>query len=101
MAPGELIAVSGTMASILGVFLAISTAINNRTLREESSHTREILGRIEQGLREESSHTREILSRIEQGHNEARKEMAEAIKYLADLIRIEDEKTRQAIRSPS
>jgi hypothetical protein len=57
--------------------------INNRTLKEET-----------RGLRE-------ILLRIEQGQTEARKEMAEAITYLAQLIVLEDEKTRQAIKASS
>ncbi len=90
MSLGELIAVTGTMASILGIFLTISTAINNRTLREESQHTREILARIEQGQNE---------ARKEMA--EARSEMAEAIRHLADLIQFEGEKTRQTIRTPS
>jgi len=66
---GELIAVAGTMASVLGVFLAISIAINNKTRREESQHTRE------------------ILARIEQGQNEARKAMAEARSTMAAVGR--------------
>jgi len=32
---------------------------------------------------------------------EARHEMAEALKYLADLIRLDGERTRQAVRAPS
>ena len=69
MSLGELIAVAGTMASVLGVFLAISIAINNKTRREESQHTRE------------------ILARIEQGQNEARKAMAEARSKMAAVRR--------------
>ncbi len=86
----ELIAVAGTMAIVLGVFLTAYGLINNRTLKEESRHTREILDRIERGqeeLRRESA--------------EARKEMAEAIKALGELIRHEGERTRQAVRAPS
>lgn len=68
-------------ATILGVFLTIYGLINNRTLKEESRNTRE------------------ILSRIEQGQSEARKEMAEAIKYLAQLIVAAAEKTREDIKA--
>lgn len=68
-------------ATILGVFLTIYGLINNRTLKEESRNTRE------------------ILSRIEQGQSEARKEMAEAIKYLAQLLVAETEKTREDIKA--
>ena len=71
----------GTMATILGVFIAIYGMINNRTLKEEA-----------RGLRE-------ILLRIEQGQNEARREMAEAIKRLGELIVLEGERTREAVRA--
>ncbi len=74
----ELLGVVSAMATILGVFLTIYGVINNRTLKEEF--------RI----------TRDMLARIDQGQQEARKQMAEAIKYLADLIRAEGERTRQA-----
>ncbi len=53
---------------ILAVFLAIYVVINNRTLKEESRHTREILNRIEQGQKETAA-----------AMAEARKEMAEAL----------------------
>ena len=83
------------MATILGVFLTIYAIINNRTLKEGLKATREILDRIELGQREDSKATRQILARIELGQNEARREMAEAIRYLGDLIHLEGEKTRQ------
>ena len=78
----ELLGVVSAMATILGVFL-IYGVINNRTLKDEF--------RI----------TRDMLARIDQGQQEARKEMSEAIKYLADLIRTEGERTRQAVRTSS
>ena len=90
----QLLTLGGTMATILGVFLTFYAMINNRTLKEESKNTREV-------LLEESKHTREILLRIEQGQAEARKEMAEAIKALGGLIRSEGEQTRDAIRARS
>jgi hypothetical protein len=74
-------------ATILGVFLTIFGLINNRTLKEESRNTREILGKIEQGQSEARKETAE-----------ARKEMAEAIKYLGQLIVAEAERTREAIK---
>lgn len=87
----ELLALAGTMTTIFGVFITVYAIINGRSirgiLREEAEHTREILGRIEQGQTEAR---REIA--------EARKEMAEAIKYLGQLIVSESEKTRQAIK---
>jgi hypothetical protein len=75
-------------ATILGVFLTIYGLINNRTLKEESRNTREILSRIEQG----QSEARKEMA-------EARKEMAEAIKYLAQLIVAEAEKTREDVKA--
>ena len=101
----QLLTLGGTMATILGVFLTLYAMINNRTLKEESKNTRDV-------LLEESKHTREILLRIEQGQAEARKEvaeamaearkeMAEAIKGLGGLIRSEGEQTRDVIRARS
>lgn len=77
----EGMALVGTMATILGVSLAIYGIINNRTLKEEA-----------RGLRE-------ILLRIEQGQNEARREMAGAIQRLGELIVLEGEKTRETVRA--
>ena len=88
----EALALVGTMATILGVFITIYGLINNRTLKEEAKSIREI-------LLGESKSTKEILLRIEQGQNEARKEMAEAIRYVADLICLESEKTRETVRA--
>jgi hypothetical protein len=46
----EWLTVFGFTAAILGVFLTIYGMINNKTLKEESRLTREILLRIEEGL---------------------------------------------------
>ena len=89
MSLGQLLAVGGTMASILGVFLTIYGVINNRTVKETARYIGDLITTMDR-------EHREILLRIDQGQAEARKEMAEAIKYLADLIRVESEKTRQA-----
>ena len=88
----EALALVGTMTTILGVCIAIYGLINNRTLKEVARGIRE-------SLQQEAKNTREILLRIEQGQTEARKEMAEAIRYVADLIRLESERTREAIRA--
>ena len=99
----EALALVGTMATILGVFIAIYGLINNRLLKKEAGDTRQILQDQAKGLREiiqeEAKNTREILLRIEQGQTEARKEMAEAIRYVADLIRVESDKTRETVRA--
>jgi hypothetical protein len=39
-----------------------------------------------------------LLAHIQQGQEEARREMAEALRYIADLIVSESEKTRQILR---
>ena len=72
----QVLGLVSAMATILGVFLTISGVINNRTLKEEFRMTRE------------------MLDRMDRGHQEA-------TKYVADLIRAEGEKTRQAINAPS
>ena len=104
----EMLGLVSAMATILGVFLTIYAMINNRVLKAESQHTREMLARMDH------EHG-EILRRIEQGQQEAqnntaearremaeaRREMAEAIKYVADLVRAEGDRTRQAVRAPS
>ena len=97
----EMLALVGAMATNMGVFLTIYGMLNNRVLKEESAHTREILDRMD---REHG----EIMKRMEQGQQniqkevaESRREMAGAIKYLADLIRAEGERPRQAVRAPS
>jgi len=77
----EAMALVGTMATILGVFITIYGIINNRTLKAEA-----------QGIRE-------ILLRMEQGQSEARREMAEAIERLGQLIVVEGERTREAVRA--
>ena len=86
----DLITITGTSATVLGIFLTFYALINNRILRRESQATREILER-------ESQATREILDRIDRGQQEARREMAEALKRIAELIVAEGERTRIAI----
>ena len=97
----EAVAVMGFMATILGVFMTIYGLINNRTLKVETKGIREILLLNTRTLEEEARGIREILVRIEQGQNEARKEMADAIRSLGELIRSEGEKTRDAVRARS
>ena len=86
----EAVGLVGAMATILVVFMTIYGLINNRTLKEEMKSVREILLRIEQGQNE-----------ARREGSQARNEMAEAIRHVADLIVLEGEKTRQAIRAPS
>ncbi|MDI6793673.1 MAG: hypothetical protein QME81_12560 [bacterium] len=78
----ENLALVGTAATILGVFLTVYAIINNKTLKKESKLTRE-------ALEKESSLTREMI-----------KETTEyVVKYLGDLIVAEGGRTRKAIES--
>jgi F0F1-type ATP synthase membrane subunit b/b' len=115
----ENLAIMGTMATILGVFLTIYGILNNRVMRaavesirdlirEFRQETVELLDRIERGqeelrreaaeLRREVAETRREVAEARREAAEARREMAEAIKYVASLIVSESERTRQAIR---
>jgi hypothetical protein len=49
-------------------------------------------------MKESHQDTMAVLDMIEKGHTEARKEMAETLKYIAQLIVSEGEKTRQIIK---
>lgn len=75
----DLITISGTSATVLGVFLTFYAWINNRILRREGQAIRE------------------ILNRMDERQQEARKEMAEALKRIAELIVAEGERTREAV----
>ena len=70
----EAVALVGTMATILGIFITIYGLINNRVLKEEAKSIREILDRMDRGHQETSKH-------------------------VADLIRLEGEKTRETVRA--
>ena len=94
----QLIAVAGTMASILGVFLAAHARYNNQLVKEESRHTREILARIELGQEEARRETVEARKEMAEAFRKMDEGHRETIKYLADLIRSEGDRTRQAIR---
>ena len=94
----QLIAVAGTMASILGVFLAAHARYNNKLVKEESRHTREILTRIEEGQKEARKEMAEAFRKMEETLRKMDEGHRETIKYLADLIRSEGDRTRQAIR---
>lgn len=78
----ENLALVGTAATILGVFLTVYAIINNKTFKKESKLTRE-------ALEKKSSLTREMI-----------KETTEyVVKYLGDLIAAEGGRTRKAIES--
>ncbi len=111
----ELLALAGIMSTILGAFITAYAIINGRNTRKILTRMGEGLirmgesfMRMEEGvikMGEEYIETRkelrEILIRMEQGQDEARKEMAEAIKYLGQLIVSESEKTRKVLKAPS
>lgn len=106
----EALGLVSAMVTILGVFLTIYAIINNKTLKEESKNTREM-------IKESSEGARELLARMERGQEDARKEvaaamtaigqavtdsrkeMADAIGRVAELIRVEGQATREAMRT--
>ena len=84
----EAVALVGTMATILGVFITIYGLINNRVLKEEAAGIREMLDRMDR--RHEEGR---------QAASEARGELAEILKRLGELVVSEGEKTREAARA--
>lgn len=82
---GENLALIGTAATILGVFLTIYAIVNNKTLKKERKLTREIIA-------EETRLTREVIKEITEM-------IKETIQYLGNLIVAEGDKTRRAIVS--
>ncbi|MEW6619790.1 MAG: hypothetical protein AB1422_10725 [bacterium] len=76
----ESLALVGTAATILGVFLTVYGVVNNKTLKHETKLTRET-------IEEESKLTREMI-----------KETTEYLaKYLGDLIVADGGRTRLAM----
>lgn len=92
----ELIALVGTMATILGLFLTMYALINNKTLKEESKLTRES---VEKVITEESRLTREIIAKIDERSGETLRGIGDTLKEVARLIVAESEKTRQTIKA--
>lgn len=76
----EMLALVGTAATILGVFLTGYAIINNKTLKRESGLTRETTEKL---MKEESRLTREMIK--------------EVTEYLGNLIVVEGNKTRSAM----
>ncbi len=76
----QLLTLVGTMATILGVSLAIYALINNKTLKSESRLTREMIVKMEEGLKE------------------TLKEIAHLIQKTQELIVAEGERTRREIK---
>lgn len=72
----EVLALVGTSATILGVFLTVYGIINNRTLKNESRLTREM-------IKETVAETREM---IKETAAEISKMISESTKYLGQLI---------------
>lgn len=55
----EVLTLGGTMATILGVFLAIYAIINNRTLKEEARRTQELINKMDERTAKASADSRE------------------------------------------
>lgn len=91
----ELLALVSASVTILGVFLAIHVRMNNKLLKEESRHTREILERMEKEHAEARKEMAETLRRMD----ETLREVARGQERIAHLIVAEGEKTRQVVTS--
>ena len=87
----------GLAATILGVFLTLYGIINNRTVKDGFRNTQEILSRIERGQEEARKEMAEAFRRMDETLRRMDEGHRESIKYLADLIRSEGDRTRQAI----
>ncbi|MEW6679886.1 MAG: hypothetical protein AB1297_02535 [bacterium] len=116
MAFWQLLTLVGTMATILGVSLAIYALINNKTLKTEERLTREEIRLSREEMKTEASLTREMIAKMEEGIKETlreiaqmtqmiavgQKEMTQMIalgqKEIAHLIVAEGERTRREIR---
>ncbi len=87
----EALALVGTAATILGVFLTIYGVVNNKTLKQETKLTRETIA-------EESKLTRETITEETKLTREMIKETTEYLaKYLGDLIVADGNRTRLAM----
>jgi ribosomal protein L30/L7E len=98
----ENLALVGTAATILGVFLIGYAIVNNKTLKKESKLTREVLAETiekeskltREVIAEETKLTREMIAKETSLVREMIKEIAE---YLGNLIVAEGERTRKSI----
>ncbi len=123
----EILTFGGVMTTILGVFLTLYAIINNRTLKAEAKNINELINEFRrehqetmrmmsanldefrrehqktmQILSENLKESRERLDEFRREHSEKmdgfRKSHEEMIKYIADLIVANGERTRQEIR---
>ena len=118
----EMLALVSVMATILGLFLTIYALINNKTLKEESRLTRElidknvaesqkILNRMEENMERNVAGSQKILNRMEEDMErmegnarqmernllQGTQETKRILEKIAELIATEGQKTRQAI----
>ncbi|MEW6006995.1 MAG: hypothetical protein AB1595_02420 [bacterium] len=119
MAFWQLLTLVGTMATILGVSLAVYALINNRTLKAEERLTREEIRLSREEMKTETKLTREIIVKMEEGLKEilreiakktdeiaqmtafiasGQKEIAHLIQKTQELIVVEGERTRREIK---
>ncbi len=112
----EWFTVMGTTATIMGVFLTVYGILNGRStrrllremheevrseIRAMHENTMRVLERIEAGQREMRAEFARIMERMDETvrrMDETMRRMDETLKHIAELIVIEGERTRQAIR---
>ncbi len=102
----------GIAITILAVVITYLAWRNGRWMKQSHQDTVDLIKQLHQNamdwMRQTHGDVVALLDRIEKGQNEtrkevveARKEMAESIRYLAQLIVSESEKTRQEIKARS
>ncbi len=98
----QLLTLVGTMATILGVFLAVYALINNKTLKTESRLTREMIVKMEEGIKEtlnKMDGTLKEIAHLIVVQGEGLKEIAHLIQKTQELIIVEGERTRREIKA--
>ena len=83
----QILAIVGTAATILGVFLTGYAVINNKTLKEESRLTREAIAKSEETIAKSIAGSQEVIAKsIVESKETIAKIIQETAKYLGDLI---------------
>ncbi|MEW6619788.1 MAG: hypothetical protein AB1422_10715 [bacterium] len=91
----ESLALVGTAATILGVFLTVYGVVNNKTLKHETKLTRETIEEEGKLTREMIKETTEYLSRLSKETTEYLSRLSkETTEYLGRLIVADGDRTR-------
>ncbi|MFN3135024.1 MAG: hypothetical protein ACK44H_05570 [Candidatus Kryptonium sp.] len=96
----------GIALTIISLILAYQAWQNGKLMKQMHVESmamiksiKELNEAIKEDIRISTQETRALLERIQKGQEEARKEMASAIKYIAELIVADGERTRELLRA--